>query len=137
MKDIPLVHVKANQAGIVAFVLAAIVLQMPSILLLLWVIQMSGLLIGNKGSLFVIFAEPFLRGRAETGEKQSAELTRFNNRLGVTMLTVGLLAFAAGLPVVGYVFAAMFGLAALTALFGYCVGCTVYYRYKQWKLRRH
>ena len=37
---------------------------------------------------------------------------------------------------VGYVFSIMVILAAGVALMGYCIGCTIRYRYMMWKYKR-
>jgi uncharacterized protein DUF4395 len=53
---------------------------------------------------------------------------RFAQVLGSTALTVSLLAFAAQLPVVGWVLAlAVAGLQGLLGLTGYCLGCRLYF----------
>ncbi|MEC0372899.1 DUF4395 domain-containing protein [Paenibacillus chibensis] len=132
MKEIPEPYVKANQTGIVLFVILTAVFNQPYILLVLWLIQVLGLLTGKNG--FVLLAKPFLK--VEGAPTQAQELQRFNNTLAVIFLTLSLLSFLAQLPVAGYVFAAMLFLAAFAALCGYCIGCTVYFQYKQFKARR-
>lgn len=129
MKEIPESYVKANQTGIVLFVALTWLVQQPWLLAALWLIQLTGLLTGGRWNLFVRAARPFLTGRK--GPTQAAELTRFNNALAVLFLTLSLLAFAAGWSAAGYVVSALLLLAAGAALLGYCVGCTIYFQYKQ------
>jgi hypothetical protein len=53
---------------------------------------------------------------------------RFAQTLGSVVLTVGLIAFAAGIPTIGWVLA--LGVAALQsvlAITGYCLGCRMYF----------
>ena len=52
---------------------------------------------------------------------------RFSQGVGLVFAGIGTLGFAAGLPVLGIIFAA-FALAAafLNAAFGYCLGCQMY-----------
>ena len=53
---------------------------------------------------------------------------RFAQVLGSTALTIGLVGFAVGLPVVGWVFAlAVAALQTLLAVTGYCLGCRLYF----------
>lgn len=130
--EIPMSYVKSNQAGIVLFVIASFLIS-PWILLALWLIQVVGLLSGGRYNLFVRLAKPYLR--TEGKETQAAELTRFNNSLAVIFLTLSLLSFAVGWTAAGYVFAAMLLAAAGVALLGYCIGCTIYYQYKQLRRR--
>jgi uncharacterized protein DUF4395 len=53
---------------------------------------------------------------------------RFAQVLGSTVLTVGVIGFALGLPLVGWVAAfAVAGLQTLLAVTGYCLGCRLYF----------
>ncbi|WP_136607977.1 DUF4395 domain-containing protein [Paenibacillus dokdonensis] len=132
MKEIPEPYVKANQIGIVLFVILTAVFDQPYLLLALLVIQVVGLLTGKN--LFVLLAKPFLKVKG--APTQAQELQRFNNTLAVIFLTLSLLSFLIQLPFLGYIFAAMLFLAAFAAICGYCIGCTVYFQYKQFKARR-
>lgn len=134
MNEIPMPYIKANQAGIVVFTIVALLLQQPWILAVLWVIQVIGLVPGKQWNLFVRLAKPFLP--TEGRETQAAELQRFNNILAVSFLTLSLLSFAIGWTIAANVFAGMLITAAGVALLGYCIGCTMYYWYKQIIARR-
>lgn len=129
MKEIPVSYVKANQVGIILFILAAVSLQQPLILLALWLIQFAGLILGPRANLFIVVIKPFLDTEQE--ETQSGELQRFNNILGLVFLTASLVSFSFGFKIAGYSFAGAFALAAFIALLGFCVGCTIYYQYKK------
>ena len=129
--EIPLSHVKANQTGIVLFVVASFVFT-PWLLLFLWLVQLIGLLTNGRYNLFIRIARPFLPANGR--HTQAAELTRFNNTLAVIFLTLALLSLALGWTIAGLVFAGMLLVAAGAALLGYCIGCTIYY---QWKQLRH
>ncbi|MDF2650374.1 MAG: hypothetical protein K0Q73_6179 [Paenibacillus sp.] len=134
VKEVPISYVKANQTGIVVFVLLAFAFQWTWLVALLWVIQLLGLVGGGKWNLFVAVSKRFL-SRSGT-ETQAAELTRFNNALAVLFLSLSLASFAIGWSMVGYIFTGFLLLAAGAALLGYCIGCTIYYQYKQFILRR-
>lgn len=131
MKEIPMSYIKANQAGIVLFVALTFATRQPWLLGLLLAVQLAGLLL--RWNLFVQAAKPFLR---TDGETQAAELQRFNNVLAVLFLLLSVLSFSVGWTAAGYVFAGMLLAAAGTALLGYCIGCTVYFQYKQFLARR-
>ncbi|MEC0247396.1 DUF4395 family protein [Paenibacillus chitinolyticus] len=124
-------YIKANQAGIVLFVALTFATRQPWLLGLLLAVQLAGLLL--RWNLFVQAAKPFLR---TDGETQAAELQRFNNVLAVLFLLLSVLSFSVGWTAAGYVFAGMLLAAAGTALLGYCIGCTVYFQYKQFLARR-
>ena len=130
--EIPMPYIKANQAGIVLFVIASFLFT-PWILLALWLIQIVGLLTGGRFNLFVRAAKPWLKVAGK--ETQAAELARFNNSLAVIFLTLSVLSFALGWSVATYAFAAMLLAAAGAALLGYCIGCTIYYQFKQLRHR--
>lgn len=132
MKEIPMTYVKANQIGIVLTVLAAIILGLPWLLAVLFLIQLTGFLLGLRFNLFIALAKPFL---PRSGETQAAELTRFNNALALTFLTGFLICWAFGWLTAGYVFAGMLALAAFIAVCGYCVGCTIYFQFMQLRAR--
>ncbi|WP_068616640.1 DUF4395 domain-containing protein [Paenibacillus tuaregi] len=131
MKEIPESYVKANQTGIVLFVIAASLFRQPYLLVGLWLVQVMGLLIGRN--LFVIVAKPFLKVHPD--KTQAAELQRFNNTLAVVFLSLSLAAFLVGWAWAGYLFSWLLFAAALAALSGYCIGCTLYFQLKQLKAR--
>ncbi|WP_438445699.1 DUF4395 family protein [Gorillibacterium sp. sgz5001074] len=134
MKDVPLVYVKANQIGIVGSVLALLLFREPVIAGALLAVQVTGLASGGGWNLFVLAVKPFLRS---TGSgRQAAVLTRFNNALAVIFLTLSSLFFLIGANAAGYITASLLLAAASAALLGYCIGCTIYFRYKQWKAIR-
>ncbi|MEX2460305.1 MAG: DUF4395 domain-containing protein [Paenibacillaceae bacterium] len=132
MRGIPMPYIKANQVGIVLFVLLAIFLQQPLLLTVLWVIQVYGLVFGFN--IFVRIVKPILNVKGS--ETQAEELQRFNNILAIVFLTLAIIGFATNLPVIGYIFSAILFLAAFVAICGYCIGCTVYYQYKQFIARQ-
>jgi hypothetical protein len=136
MKEIPIPFVRSNKVGIVTMLLIAITFQLPWLIAALWIIQAAGLIFGLKANLFIIAARPFLARHMASARTEAAELQRFNNSLGVGFLTFSLLSFALGWSVAGYIFAGMMGAAALGAILGFCIGCTIYFQYKQFRARR-
>ncbi|BBH21052.1 hypothetical protein Back11_23970 [Paenibacillus baekrokdamisoli] len=135
MKEVPIIYVKANQTGIILFVILSLLLQQPWLLAVLWIIQAAGLLTKGKGNLFVSLAKTFLHPSSGS-EMQAVELQRFNNILAVIFLSFALGGFALDLRIVGTAFALMLVAAAGAAPLGYCVGCTIYFQYKQFIARR-
>jgi hypothetical protein len=129
MKEIPLPLVKSNQVGIVIVAILSIIIENVWLVAALWVIQVLGLLLGLRFNLFVSIARPFLQLQGK--DTQSAELARFNNALAVTFLTLSLISFAISQEILAYVFVGMLAAAALLALLGYCIGCTIYYQIKR------
>ncbi|WP_337104154.1 DUF4395 domain-containing protein [Paenibacillus sp. YIM B09110] len=136
MKEIPIPYVRSNQAGIVIFLIAFFLTQATWIIAALFVIQVIGLIFGAKANLFIRIARPFLTQLVAKSQTEAAELQRFNNSLAVGFLTLSLISLLFGWTAAGNVFAAMMGAAAFAALLGYCIGCTVYFQYKQFRARR-
>lgn len=134
MREVPMRYVKANQIGIVLFVLLSFGFSEPLILGALWIIQVVGLVSGGKLNLFVQIGKAVLNGKGT--ETQAVELQRFNNILAVLFLSLALISFSLSWQVAGYLFSGMLLLAASVALLGYCVGCTVYFWYKQLRAGR-
>lgn len=134
MREVPMRYVKANQIGIVLFVVLSFLFNQPLILGALWIIQVVGLASGGKLNLFVQIGKAVLTGKGT--ETQAVELQRFNNVLAVLFLTLALVSFGLGWQIAGYIFSSMLLLAASAALLGYCVGCTVYFWYKQLRAGR-
>jgi signal transduction histidine kinase len=134
MNEIPLPYVKFNQIGIVLFIAAAVAFHQPWILAVLWMIQTVGFWRGSEANLFFIIARSFLN-TAES-KKQAAELQRFNNGLSVFFLSLALASFCFDADAVGYIFSALLLIAVISALCGYCIGCTIYFQYKRFLTKR-
>ncbi|MEO2261211.1 DUF4395 domain-containing protein [Paenibacillus amylolyticus] len=134
MREVPMRYVKANQVGIVLFVLLSFVFNPIVVLGALWSIQVVGLASSGKLNLFVQIGKAVLTGKGT--ETQAVELQRFNNILAVLFLSLALISFSLGWVGAGYVFSVMLLAAASAALLGYCVGCTVYFWYKQLRAGR-
>jgi cobalamin synthase len=134
MREVPMRYVKANQTGIVLTVVLSFLFQQPWLLAALWVIQVVGLLTEGRFNVFVAIAKLILKGKGQ--EMQAAELQRFNNVLAILFLTIALILFSFGWQIAGYIFSAMLLLAAGAALVGYCIGCTIYFWFKQLRAGR-
>jgi hypothetical protein len=127
LPEVPMPYVRANQIGIVVFILLSTLFQMPFFLVLLWVIQISGSIFGSN--LFIQLAKSFVK--VEGKETQARELQRFNITLGILFITISLLCFANHWVFAGYLFSWILGIVAIAALSGYCLGCTMYYQFKR------
>jgi hypothetical protein len=137
MKEIPLPLIKSNQAGIVLFVALALAAQQPWWAVALFLIQLAGLAFGPRANLFILLARLALaEARLKRSGTQAAELARFNQTIAVLLLGLSSAFHLAGWSLAGHIAAGMVGLAALAALAGYCIGCTIYYQYKKWRALR-
>jgi len=136
MKEIPVPYVRSNQTGIVLTILLAIILQLPALIIALLGVQLLGLIFGPRANLFIVAARPFLAKWVAAGHTEAAELQRFNNIIGVSFLTLSTASFLAGWTLAGYIIAGMMAAAAAGALLGYCIGCTIYFQYKQLRAKQ-
>lgn len=137
MKAIPLPLIKANQAGIVLFVILFYVMQEPSWIYVLFLLQLISFVFGVRANLLMraagfLFSKSWLQ-KAET---QAAEPARFNQTLAVILLGLASVSCLLRWSVPAFIFSGMVALAALVAVLGYCIGCTIYFQYKRWKLMR-
>ncbi|NBD24233.1 DUF4395 domain-containing protein [Paenibacillus glycinis] len=131
--EIPLHRVRGNQLGILLCVIATLATQQFWILLLPLAVQFIGRTYGIRYNLFVRALSPLLPASAKT---ESRELLRFNNLLAILFLAVALLGAAFGIQTLAYVSLGMLTVAVALALSGFCLGCFMYFQWKQFHARR-
>ncbi|MBM7567102.1 DUF4395 domain-containing protein [Paenibacillus sacheonensis] len=131
--EIPLHRVRANQLGILLSVIAALAAQQYWILILPLAVQLIGRTYGVRYNLFVRVLSPLLPASART---ESRELLRFNNLLAVLFLAAALIGAAFGIDALTYISIGMLTAAVVLALCGFCLGCFMYFQYKQFHARR-
>ena len=131
--DVPLHWVRANQTGILLCVIASVATQQPWVLLVALIVQLMTRWLGIKYNVFVRLFAPLLPKSLRT---ESRELLRFNNLLAILFLCVTLIASALGWTILAYVSLAMLTVAVVLALSGFCLGCFMYFQWKQFRSRR-
>ncbi|GFN33936.1 DUF4395 domain-containing protein [Paenibacillus xylaniclasticus] len=131
--DVPLHRVRGNQLGILLFIIISVVTQQLWLLIVPLVVQIISRTWGVRYNLFVrLFARIFpISQRTE-----SRELLRFNSLLAILFLTGALIGFALGSSIVGYIFIGFLSIAVILALCGFCLGCFIYFQWKQFVARR-
>ncbi|MEK4251641.1 DUF4395 family protein [Paenibacillus sp. FSL W7-1287] len=135
-KEVPLSKVRSNQIGIVISIAIAIVFDLPWVFAVLWLIQVLTLLFGPGANVFVTLLEPLAKSIYGKKNTEAAELVKFNLSIGVTFLTLSMLCLSLQWTLAANIIAGLMGLAALAALLGYCIGCTIYFQYKKYKALR-
>jgi hypothetical protein len=133
---VPNAYIKANQAGIALTVIISLLTQIWWLLVAVWFIQVVGYKYGARYNLFIRLAKPFLVNSVNLKDVQAAELTRFNSSLAIGMLFAASLSAIFEFYIGAYLFGIMVAIAATAAVLGYCIGCTLYFQYKQFKARR-
>lgn len=125
MKEVPIPYIRANQSGIVAFVILAFLIQLPLIIAMLWLIELIGLF-SVKANAFILFAKPFFSQWINRVTTQAYELTRFNNLLTVIFLTLSFIFFEMRWTLAGYIVAGIVAAATFLAMCGFSIGNYIY-----------
>ncbi|MGH2316196.1 DUF4395 domain-containing protein [Planococcus sp. SE5232] len=130
---IPKPLVQTNQAFIVITVLTALLLH-PAILLLPFAVGVYTLI--TKKNPVIQFSRRFLKKPMASYQQEDKDQQLFNQWIATICLGLSLLFFSVGTPLAAYAFGIMVIIAAGVALMGYCIGCTIRYRYMMWKHNR-
>ncbi|MEY4479582.1 MAG: hypothetical protein RLZZ267_260 [Bacillota bacterium] len=135
VNGIPNVLIKANQALIALTVLISLITD-PRLLIVVFFIQLISYKYGMDYNLFIRLTAPIWRSRVNLKDVQAFELAKFNATIAVALLFVATLSAVLGWNLGAYIFGGMVAAAATAAVLGYCIGCTIYFQYKQFKARR-
>jgi len=130
---IPKPLVQTNQAFIVITVVMALLLH-PAILLFPFVVGAYTLI--TKKNPVILWSRRFLKKPAASYLQEDRDQQLFNQWIATICLGLSLVFFSVGLPLLGFAFSVMVIIAAGVALMGYCIGCTIRYRYMMWKHNR-
>lgn len=130
---IPKPLVQINQIFIVVTVAAALLLH-PAILLLPFVVG-AYTLIAKKNPV-IQASRRFLKKPMASYQQEDKDQQLFNQWIATICLGLSLVFFAIGIQWAANAFSIMVIIAAGVALMGYCIGCTIRYRYMMWKHNR-
>lgn len=130
---IPKPLVQINQAFIVVTVAAALLLH-PAILLLPFAVGVYTL--ATKKNPVIQSSRRFLAKPMASYQQEDKDQQLFNQWIATICLGLSLVFFSFGMELVGFAFSIMVIIAAGVALMGYCIGCTIRYRYMMWKHNR-
>ncbi|ANU09450.1 hypothetical protein A1A1_13267 [Planococcus antarcticus DSM 14505] len=130
---IPKPLVQTNQTFIVVTVLAALLLH-PAILLLPFAVGVYTLI--TKKNPVILFSRRFLKKPMADYQQEDKDQQLFNQWIATICLGMSLVFFSIDIPSLAYAFSILVIIAAGVALMGYCIGCTVRYRYMMWKHNR-
>lgn len=130
---IPKPLVQANQTFIVVTAVAALVFH-SAILLLPFVVGAYTLI--TKKNPVIQLGRLFLKKPMASYQQEDKDQQLFNQWIATVSLGLSLIFFSLGMPLLGFTFSIMVIIAACVALMGYCIGCTIRYRYMMWKHNR-
>ncbi|MFB4168859.1 DUF4395 domain-containing protein [Virgibacillus sp. JSM 102003] len=131
--SIPKPLVQVNQSFIVIFVLSGLLFH-PAILLIPFTVGIYTLL--TKQNPIISFSKRFLRKPFEKYRQEDKDQQLFNQWIATVCLGLSITFFYVNLTILGSIFSLMVLAASGVALMGYCIGCTIRYRYMMWKYKR-
>ncbi|MFL0472321.1 DUF4395 domain-containing protein [Priestia sp. 179-F W1.4 NHS] len=131
--SIPKPLVQLNQLFIVITVLIAL---LAAKWLLLLPFLFGVVTLATKRNPVIMAGKTLLRKPASSYQMEDRAQQLFNQWIATICMGVAFISFLMGYTLVGYVFSIMVILAAGVALMGYCIGCTIRYRYMMWKYKR-
>lgn len=81
-------------------------------------------------------AKLFLKKKPSEYIPEDATQQKFNSLIAIACLGLGLISFLLNWTVTGYIFTVMVGVASFVAILGFCVGCFIFFQWKQFSYRR-
>lgn len=130
---IPKPLVQTNQAFIIITVLLALIFS-NWLLLVPFIVGVITLI--TKRNIVILIGKPFLKKPHSQYVMEDRDQQIFNQWIATICLGISFLGFQLGMTAIGYAFSMMVVLAAFFALLGFCIGCTIRYRYIMWKHKR-
>lgn len=133
IESIPRPIVRVNQWTIFLTVVLSWVTGLHWLLLIPLVANLSGILF-NFNPIMKIARVFIKEGKNYIPEDVTQQ--KFNACIASFCLAGGLVSFSLGWTIVGYVFTIMVAVASFIAILGFCIGCFIFYQFKQYQYRR-
>ncbi|MFA9560108.1 DUF4395 domain-containing protein [Evansella sp. AB-rgal1] len=130
MKEVPVTLVKANQIMLASLTLIAILFQSNWVVGITLLLVYASLFIGPKANVAFRIAS-LLKKDFSHDDTESIVLTRFNQTIAASLLSIGFLTLFTSGHWIGWLFVSMVLVASIIALLGFCVGCFLYYQWKR------
>ncbi|NTW48644.1 MAG: DUF4395 domain-containing protein [Chlorobiales bacterium] len=134
-KDIPLPIVKLNRWVLLIGIVLGALLSQPLFITVLYLILLPAVVLGKRGSLIYFIGSRLFANQIEVADYEDWRLQRFNNTIATTLLCGAQVAFLLGEPGIGWGLSFIVAIAAGIALAGFCVGCFLYFQFKQQRYR--
>ncbi|NTU94268.1 MAG: DUF4395 domain-containing protein [Chlorobiaceae bacterium] len=132
---IPLPIVKFNRWLLLGGVSLAILINQPLITTLLFLLLLTSVVFGRRGSLIFLVGSKLFAKSSLTAPTEDGGLMRFNNSIALILLGIAQIAFIARFPLAGWIFSGFVAVAAAIALSGFCFGCFLYYQFNLQRYR--
>jgi hypothetical protein len=134
-EGVPLPIVKLNRAVLLTGVTFAIVFQQPIVTSALFLIVLSAVAFGRKGSLIFLVGSHLFAKQNQNAPTEDPKLMRFNNSIAAILLGGAQISFLLGAPIAGWILSGAVAVAAAIALAGFCFGCFLFYQFNLQKFR--
>lgn len=131
--SIPRPLVRVNQWVIFLSTNATWVFQQPIILLIPLVGNLMGLMFNFNP--IMKFARLFLTKKPSEYIPEDIVQQKFNSCIAITCLLLGFIAFELDKTILAYIFTIMVAAASGIAILGFCIGCFIFFRLKQFRYR--
>lgn len=123
--------VKANQTMMVVLTLLSISFQSVLLVAITLGIIAASLLFGPKANIAFRITKALSKKDLSKDPTESSQLTRFNQSIAASLLTIALLILLINGHWIAWVLVGMVTVAATVAIMGFCVGCFLYFQLKQ------
>ncbi|WP_058308975.1 DUF4395 domain-containing protein [Gracilibacillus massiliensis] len=131
--SIPKPLVQLNQLFILVTVLSGLLIS-PYILILPLTIGIITLV--TKSNPVILLGKRFLRKPMKSYRQEDKQQQLFNQWIATICVALSILFFSISIHWAAYLFGIMVILASGLALAGYCIGCTIRYRFIMWKHKK-
>lgn len=133
--NIPLPIVKLNRWVLLTSISFGALLDQPIVTTGLCLILLPATLFGKRASLIYLIGRRLFAKQIQSAGYEDGRLQRFNNLIATGLLGAAQVAFLLGEPIVGWSLSFVVALAAAIALAGFCLGCFLYYQFRQKRYR--
>ncbi|MFD1040112.1 DUF4395 domain-containing protein [Virgibacillus byunsanensis] len=131
--SIPKPLVQINQTFIILSVLLGLLLH-PVILLVPFTFGIYTIV--TKQNPIIMFSRRFLTKSFHLYKQEDKDQQIFNQWIATICIGLSMIFFYFNMNILGYTFSMMVVAASGIALMGYCIGCTIRYRYMMWRYKR-
>jgi len=131
IKEIPIPLVRANQIMLIIGNVLALLTGSYWIVTALFIITISSLIFGPRANLAFRIVRPILGSRLFYAPSESVELQRFNQLIATTCMALATIILWTTGFWIGWIFCIFVIIAATAAVMGHCIGCLIYFPYKQ------
>ncbi|KGR79346.1 DUF4395 domain-containing protein [Ureibacillus manganicus] len=134
VQSIPRPLVRVNQWTILLSVLLTWITGQVWILLIPLIANLSGVLFNFNP--IIKMARVFIIKEGKSYIPEDVVQQKFNACIALFCLSGGFISLSIGWALVGFVFTILVAVASFIAILGFCIGCFIFFQFKQYQYRR-